>query len=112
MTDGDSRLDSQLNIAKNMEDFLLYGRNLKELQENLEKFLSFASEKNLKLKTKKFIIGSQVEFRGCVLTAEKIRNEELIFIAPKGKRIKAFEELRKLQNKHDCHPLMKRNLLD
>ena len=41
MTDGDSRLDSQLNIAKNMEDFLLYGRNLKELQENLEKFLSF-----------------------------------------------------------------------
>ena len=31
MTDGDSRLDSQLNIVKNMDDFLLYGRNLKEL---------------------------------------------------------------------------------
>ena len=36
------------------------------------------------------------------LEAEKVKNEELIFIAPKGKRMKAFKELRKLQNKHDC----------
>ena len=72
MPDGDSRLDSQLNIVKNMDDFLLYGRNLLELQDKLEKFLSFADEKNLKLKTKKFIIGSQVEFGGSVITAEKV----------------------------------------
>ena len=26
---GDSRLDSKLNIVKKMDDFLLYGRNLK-----------------------------------------------------------------------------------
>ena len=56
MTDGGSRLDSQLNIVKNMDDFLLYGRNMEELKEKLEKFLSFAAEKNLKLNTKKFII--------------------------------------------------------
>ena len=56
MTDGDSRLDSQLNIVKNMDDFLLYGRNMEELKEKLEKFLSFAAEKNLKFNTKKFII--------------------------------------------------------
>ena len=36
------------------------------------------------------------------LEAEKVKKEELIFIAPKGKRMKAFEELRKPQNKHDC----------
>ena len=28
ITDGSSRLDSQLNIVKNMDDFMLYGRNL------------------------------------------------------------------------------------
>ena len=72
ITDGGSRLDSQLNIVKNMDDFLLYGRNLLELQDKLEKFLSFTDEKNLKLKTKKFIIGSQVEFGGSVLKAEKV----------------------------------------
>ena len=48
MTDGDSRLDSQLNIVKNMDNFLHYGRNLKELQEKLEKFPALAAEKNLK----------------------------------------------------------------
>ena len=77
-------MDSQLNIVKNMDDFLLYGRNLKE---------------ELKVEDE---VGSQVEFGGSVLTAEKVKNEELIFIAPKGKRMKAFEELRKPQNKHDC----------
>ena len=99
MTDGDISLDSQLNIMKNMDYLLLYGRNLKELQEKLEKFLSFAAEKNLKLKMNKLIIRSQVEFG--VWRAEKVKNEEPIFIAPKGKRIKAFEELRKPQNKHN-----------
>ena len=73
---------------------------MKEFKEKLEKCLSFAAEKNLKLKTKKFIIGSEVEFGESVLTAEKVQKEELIFI-PKGKRINAFEELRKPKNKHD-----------
>ena len=48
ITDGGSRLDSQLNIVKNMDNFLHYGRNLKELQEKLEKFPALAAEKNLK----------------------------------------------------------------
>ena len=46
MTDGESRMDSQLNIVKNMDDFLLYGRNLKE---------------ELKVEDE---VGSQVEFGG------------------------------------------------
>ena len=33
---------------------------------------------------------------------EKVKNEELIFIAPKSKRIQAFAELRKPANKKDC----------
>ena len=57
--------------------------------------MTFAAEKNLKLKPNKFIAGTKVKFGGSVLTAEKVKNEDLIFITPKGKRIKAFEGLRK-----------------
>ena len=74
---------------------MLHARNMIELEQKLEKFLQFAATKNLKLKTKKFVIGSEVEFGDSVLTVEKVKNQELIFITPKGKRIKAFEELRR-----------------
>ena len=102
MTDGDARIDDELHIVKNMDDWLLYGRNLQELEEKLVKFLKFAETKNLKLKKKKFVIGSELEFGGSILTVEKVKNEELIFIAPKSKRIQFFAELRKPQNKKDC----------
>ena len=81
---------------KNMDDWMLYARDMVKLEEKLEKFLEFAAKKNLKLKTKKFEIGSQVEFGGSVLTVVRVKNQELIFITPKGKRTKAFKELRKL----------------
>ena len=61
----------------------------------LEKFFQFAAKQNLKRNTKKFLIGSQVEFGGSVLTVEKVKNQELIFITVKIKRIKVFEELKK-----------------
>ena len=41
---------------------MLHARNLVELEQNLEKFLQFAASKNLKLKTKKFIVRSEVEW--------------------------------------------------
>ena len=45
-----------------MDDWMLHARNLIELEQKLETFLQFAASKNLKLKTKKFIIGSEVDF--------------------------------------------------
>ena len=47
MTDGDARVDNELHIVKNMDDWLLYGRDLQELEEKLVKFLKFAETKNL-----------------------------------------------------------------
>ena len=85
---------------KNM--LMLYVRGMDKLEEKLENSLQFAAKKNKKLKTKKFVIGSQVEFGGSVLTVEKLKNQELIFITPKGEQIRAFEELRNPQNKKDC----------
>ena len=81
MTDGDSRIDNERNIVKNMDDFFLYGCDEEELKK----------PRNLKLKLNKFIIGFEVESGGSILTMEKVKNQKVIFIPPKGKRIKAFE---------------------
>ena len=93
MADGNARIGNELNIVKNTANWLLYAKDMVELEEKLAKFLQFAEKKNLKLKTKKFVIGSEVEFGGSVLTVEKVKNQELKFITPEGRRIKAFEEL-------------------
>ena len=75
---------------------------MEDLEQKLHKFMKFAAEKNLKLNPKKFFISEEVEFGGLTLCAEKCQNEDLIFISPKNKRIKAFEELRKPRIKKDC----------
>ena len=43
----------------------------------LEKFFQFAAKQNLKRNTKKFLIGSQVEFGGSVLTVDKVKTKNL-----------------------------------
>ena len=77
LTDDDARIDTDLNLIKNMDDWMLHARNLVELEQKLEKFLQFAASKNLKLKTKKFIVGSEVEFGGSVFTLERVKNQDL-----------------------------------
>ena len=102
LTDVDARIDTELNILKNMDDWMLDAWNMVELEQKLEKFLQFADKKTLKLKTKTFVIGSKVEFGGSVLTVEKVKNQELIL----PRRIKAFEELCRPENKEEpiSHP--------
>ena len=51
-----------------MDDWMLHARNLIELEQKLETFLQFAASKNLKLKTKKYIVVSEVEFEESILT--------------------------------------------
>ena len=89
---------------------MLHARNLEELEQKLVKFLEFAASKNLKLKMKKFMVGSEVEFGGSLITVEKVQNQDLIFITPKSKRIRALEELRRPQTK-DCQVLCCLNLV-
>ena len=60
LTDGNARLDSQLAILNNMDDFLLYGTTLEDLEEKLEKFMEFAKKTNLKLNPKKFFTSEEV----------------------------------------------------
>ena len=101
-TDGNSRIDRTLNMLKNMDDWMLHAKNIQELETKLVKFLEFAKSKNLKLKRSKFMVGSEIEFEGSIVTVEKVQNQDLIFITPKTKRIRALEELRRPQTKKDC----------
>ena len=95
LTEGNSRINSELSILKNMDDYLIHARTLEDLEKKLEKFMEFAKKKNLKLNPKKFFILEEVEFDGSKVITEKCQNNSLIFISPKNKRIKFFEELRK-----------------
>ena len=94
LTDCSMRYDSSGSI-KNMDDVLLYGRTIKELQRKLENFLGFCKENNLKLKPSKLNISEQVEFDGTLISSEIVKNEQVVFVLPKDNRIQAFFNLKK-----------------
>ena len=48
LTDGNARIDADLNLIKNIDDWVLHARNLVELAQKLDFFLQFAASKNLK----------------------------------------------------------------
>ena len=74
------------NCLKNMDDLLIAGKDMADLQEKLEVFLSFCKLKNIKLKPSKFVISTSVEFGGCLVSKEDLG----VFIEPKENRIKVF----------------------
>ena len=74
LTDGNSRIDRDLAILKNMDDYLLYGTDMADLEKKIDKFMRFAQEKNLKLNPKKFFISEDVEFGGSTVV---LRNAKM-----------------------------------
>merc|ERR1712215_121852 len=89
LTDGSIRYDGSESI-KNMDDILIFGKTLKELEEKIEAFTKFCEDKNLKLKPSKMVISEEVEFAGTVVKAATVENEDIVVIQPRDKRIKAF----------------------
>ena len=87
ITDGDTRYDGT-NCLKNCDDWLLFGSTLEEVKRKLTNPLEFCASKNLKLNPSKLVISEEVEFGWTVISAETVRNEDVIFIGPKDKRIK------------------------
>ena len=68
-------------------------------EKEIEVFLVYCEEKNLKLKAPKMTIGEEVEFAGTTIRAETVKNEDTVSIIPRDKRIKAFFELKKPETK-------------
>ena len=100
LTDGQVRYDGT-GTLKNMDDWLIFGKTLEELQDKLNNLMEFCKLKNLKLNPSKLLISEEVEFGGSVISAETVKQEEIIFIGPKDKRIRAFQELKKPTSKKE-----------
>ena len=66
-------------------------------------FLEFCRGKNLKLKPSKLNIPEQFELGGAVISSELVKNEHVVCVLPKDKRVQAFFDLKKPQNKNDIH---------
>ena len=94
VSDGNSRLgDMWICSLKNMDDVLICGRDMEDLKNKMHTFLGFCKEKNIKLNPSKFLISTEVEIGGCIISRETLG--ESVFIEPKNNRIMALEELRK-----------------
>ena len=100
VSDGNSRFGDLWRCSlKNMDDVLICGRDMEDLKNKMHTFLGFCKEKNIKLKPSKFLISTEVEFGGCIISRETLG--ESVFIEPKNNRIMALEELRKPESKRD-----------
>ena len=77
-----------------MDDVILYGRALEELKKKTEVFLGYSEEKNLKLKPSKKVIGKEEEFARATIRAKTVKDEDIVSLLPRDKRIKAFFELK------------------
>ena len=86
---------------KNMDDVLMHGRTLEELEKKLKVFLKYCEEKNLKLKPSKMDISEEVEFAGTAIRAEKREENDVVNILPRDKRVQAFMELKKPETKKE-----------
>ena len=70
--DDNARIDRTLNMLKNMDDWMLPTKNIQELETKLVKFLEFCKSKSQKLKSSKFMVGSEIHFWGSIATVEKV----------------------------------------
>ena len=70
-----------------MDDWLLFAPDLEELEKKVVKLMKFCEDKNLKLNPSKMCIGEEVEFGGSIISAEIVKQEDVIFIAPKSPRL-------------------------
>ena len=84
-----------------MDDLLFYHSTLEGVMKELEKFLVFCKEKNLKLKPSKFCVGEEVEFGGALITSETVGSKNVVNILPKNQRVKAFQNLKRPQTKKE-----------
>ena len=91
--DGQTKLDEEFNVLKNIDDFLLFSETLQGLEEQIGKLIRLCRRINLKLSPAKFALSKAVKFGGTVISAEKIKGQEIIFLDPPDQRILAITEM-------------------
>ena len=71
----------------------------------IEKLMKLCSKINLKLAPSKFVLNTAVKFGGTVISAEKIKNNSVIFLDPPDKRILAVTEMERPKTRKDLQRL-------
>ena len=105
LTDGSTKLDIKFKALKNVDDFLLYGTSLQDLEEQIEKLMHFCKKINLKLAPSKFCLNTSVKFGGTIISAEKVQNNSVIFLDPPDKRILAVTEMERPKTRKELQSL-------
>ena len=62
---------SRRTDLKNIDDVLLYGRTLEDLELQIEKLMKLCKKINLKLAPSKCVLNTAVKFKGTIISAEK-----------------------------------------
>ena len=103
LSDGNVRWEAcWRKLLKNMDDVLMGAPTLEALEAMVEEFLQSCHAKNIKLKPSKFVISTCVEFGGCRISADRLRDKGFIFIQPKEGRVRAFAELKRPSTKREA----------
>ena len=105
ITDGGTKLDEDFKVLKNIDDFCLFGRTLKDLEEQIDKLAKLCKKINLKLAPSKFTLSTAVKFGGTIISAEKIKENSVIFLDPPDNRILAVTEMEQPKTKKDVQRL-------
>ena len=105
LTDGSVRIDSELGVTKNMDDFLIGARTLDELEAKITKLLQYFEKINLKLAPSKVEIGRCVTFGGCKISSETLSSGDHIFIEPRNGRVDALLDLETPKSKKELQCL-------
>ena len=105
LTRGSTITDKHFKIIKNVDDFMLFGSTLKDLEMQINKLMKMCAKMNLKLSPSKFRISTAVKFGGTVISSEKIQNGHVIFMDPPDQRIVAVTEMASPKTKKDLRVL-------
>ena len=90
---------------KNIDDFCLFGKTLPDLEKQIDKLAKLCEKINLKLSPSKFTLSTAIKFGGTVISAEKIKDNSIIFLDPPDNRILAVTEMERPKNKKDVQRL-------
>ena len=105
ITDGGTKLDEDFQVLKNIDDFCVFGKTLKDLEIQIEKLVKLCRRINLKLAPSKFSLSTAVKFRGTIISAEKNQENSVIFLDPPDSRILAVTEMETPKTKKDVQKL-------
>ena len=105
ITKGETQVDPNFKIIKNVDDFLLFGSSIKDLEEQIEKLMTMCAKINLKLAPSKFKLSTAVKFGGTIISSNRIKEGNVIFIDPPDKRIIAVTEMRNPTTKKELRIL-------